>query len=329
MNAHPSIPSTADKLKLGTIERHPVTTRELWLKMRQQDVTASDVASICGVGYRSALAVWAEKKGLTQPTGDSPILQRGRWFEPAIWRAIEDRRPNWRVIPGKIYLRSPSLRFGCTIDALVHDPERDGMVLVQGKIVSKPIWDRDWATPGAEPEVPLNYQLQTLSETMLVEAFHGYKTPVHPVLAALVVDTFSAELHLLPVQRHPEAEQKILATVQKFWSDFEAGRQPAVDPSQDHDTIKALYPRDNGITVDLTADNTLPSLMDQRAALTSEISERELRKKEIETTVKAKLGEASFALIAGGRKVSLKLTKRAGFTVNPTEFRTLREVKSR
>ena len=66
------------KISLGVVERHPVTNRESWLRMRAADVTASDVASICGVGYRGALEVWAEKKGLIQPKGDSPILQRGR-----------------------------------------------------------------------------------------------------------------------------------------------------------------------------------------------------------------------------------------------------------
>jgi len=318
-----------DLLELGTIERYPVTDRESWLRMRMRDITASDVASIAGVGYRSALAVWAEKKGLVAPTGDNAILQRGRWLEPAIWRAIEDKRPTWKVIPGKVYLRSPLLRFGCTLDALVNDPERDGVVLVQGKIVAKPVFNRDWITDntGGDPEVPLHYQLQTLSETMLVEKAYGQK--VYPVLAALVIDTFSAELYLLPVVRHPEAEQKILSTVQNFWKNFDAGHQPAVDPGQDSDVIKALYPSDNGVTIDLSDDNTLPAMMDQRKALTAEISERETRKKEIETAVKSKIGEASFALIAGGRKLSLKTTSRAGYTVQETSYRTLREVKIR
>lgn len=316
------------RIQLGAVERHPVTTREAWLEMRKRDVTASDVASICGVGYKSALAVWAEKKGLIAPTADNAILRRGRWFEPAIWTAIKEQHPDWELRPAKIYLRSPSLRLGATPDALAIDPARDGIVLIQGKIVSKPIWDRDWQPDrGATPEVPLGYQLQTLTETMLVEAAHNQK--VYPVLAALVVDTFTAELYLIPVERHADAEQKILGTVQKFWIDFDAGRQPLVDPSQDHDTVKSLWPTDNGATIDLSDDNTLPALMDRRKLLSDEISARESLKKQIDTEVKGKLGEASFALIAGGRKLSNKLTKRAGFTVHPTEFRTLREVKMR
>lgn len=315
---------------LGTVERHPVdpvSHRDEWLAIRSRDLTASDVASIAGVGYRSALAVWAEKKGLIAPQNDSPILQRGRWLEPAIWRAIEDRRPNWCVIPGKIYLRSPSLRFGCTLDALVHDPERDGVVLVQGKIVAKPVFKSEWAVDGGDPEVPLKYQLQTLSEAMLVEGAYGQT--VHPVVAALVIDTFSAELHLLPVPRHPAAEARILEAVKGFWKMFDAGQQPAVDPTRDHDVVKALYSQDDGNTIDLSDDNEIPVLMDERKLLTTEISERETRKKAIDTSIKARLGEHSFALIAGGRKLSCKITKRAGYTVEPCEYRSLREVKVR
>src|SRR5690348_5406223 len=268
------------KIDLGTIERHPVTTREAWLEMRKRDVTASDVASIAGVGYKSALAVWGEKKGLIAPTADNAILRRGRWFEPAIWMALKERFPTWELRPAKIYLRSPSLRLGATPDAVAIDPDRDGIVLIQGKVVSKPIFDRDWAADNAHgAEVPLGYQLQTLTETMLAEKAYGQK--VHPILAALVVDTFSAELYPIPVQRHPDAEQKILATVGKFWADFDAGRQPLVDPTQDHDTIKALYPIDNGTTIDLTADNSMPILMDRRALLSEEIKVRETQKKEI------------------------------------------------
>ena len=320
-----------EKLSPGIVERHQVTDRESWLKMRATDVTASDVASICGVGRRSPMAVWAEKKGLTSQQADSGILRRGRWLEPAIWEAIKDTNPTWQLRAAKIYLRSPSLRLGATPDALAVDPSREGLVLIQGKIVSQPVFERDWVVDntGADPVVPLGYQLQTLTETMLVEAAYGLKHTIHPVLAALVLGTFDAELYLLPVRRHTDAEQKILQTVRKFWADSDAGLEPVVSQSSDHDVVKALYPTDNGATVDLTGDNEIPGLMDERKILTEEIKERDDRKKLVEAAVKAKIGPASFAMIAGGRKLSLTLTKRDGYMVQPTEFRTLREVRSK
>ena len=44
--------------------RIPIESRETWLAMRQQDVTASDVAAIWGASpHKTALALWAEKSG--------------------------------------------------------------------------------------------------------------------------------------------------------------------------------------------------------------------------------------------------------------------------
>jgi YqaJ-like viral recombinase domain len=316
-----------DKLSIGTVELHQVTDRESWLKMRAADVTASDIASICSVGYRSPLAVWAEKKGLTTPQAEGAILRRGRWLEPAIWAAIKDENPTWEIRAAKVYLRAPSLRLGATPDALAIDPSRDGIVLLQGKVVSKPIFERDWAPDGAAATAPLDYQLQTITETMLVEAAYGLKQTIHPVLAALVIGTFDAELHLIPVNRHAAAEQKIMQTVKQFWSDFDAGIQPRVDPTQDHDVVKSLYPTDNGKTIDLTGDNKIPELIDERKRLGMEIKDLDDRKKLIETEIRGKIGEHSYAQIAGDRWLSLTVTERDGYYVNPTSFRTLREVK--
>ena len=321
--------AVVDRLALGMVQRHPVKDRESWLAMRAKDLTASDVASIAGVGYRSALAVWAEKKGHIPSNGDSPILRRGRWFEPAIWAAIADERPEWQLRAAKVYLRAPALRFGATPDALAIDPARKGLILIQGKVVAKPVFVADWLggdREGSSPTVPLGYQLQTLSETMLAEAaFAGEE--VHPVVAALVVDSFTAELHLIPVARHAEAEQKILATVRKFWADFDAGLQPAVDPDRDHDVVKKLFPGENGATVDLSADNMLTSLLDERKNLGEIVAASEKRRKAINTEIMFKMGANTFALIAGGRKISCKETNVEGGFRDGYSFRQIREVK--
>ncbi|SHG87340.1 YqaJ viral recombinase family protein [Bradyrhizobium erythrophlei] len=320
-----------EKITLGTVERHPVTDRASWLRMRAADLTASDVASVCGVGYRSAMAVWAEKKGHIPPNGDSPILRRGRWFEKAIWEAITDERPEWQLRAAKVYLRAPALRFGATPDALAIDPARKGLVLIQGKVVAKPVFIADWLggdREGTAPTVPLGYQLQTLSETMLAEAaFNGEE--IHPVLAALVVDSFTAELHLIPVARHADAEQKILATVRQFWAGFDAGIQPAVDPTKDHDVVRKLFPAENGATLDLSSDNLLPTLIDERKRLGEEITVREKRRDAISTEIMFKLGDSSFALIAGGRKISCKVTNVKEAFRAAYSFRSIREVKVR
>lgn len=316
-----------EKLSLGTVERHPVSDRESWLKLRARDLTASDVSSIMGCGYRGALEVWAEKKGLIQPKGDSPILRRGRWLEPAIWEAVKDHNPSWTLRSAKVYLRSPAMRFGATPDALAVDPDRKGIVLIQGKVVAQPTFIADWqgGDKHGAASVPLGYQLQTLSETMLAEK--AFDEIIHPVLAALVIGSYTAELHMIPIDRHAGAEARILSGVDQFWKLVDTGQKPVVDGEKDHDAVRELYGADDGSTIDLTGDNEIPALMDERKQLGEVENSAKKRRDAISTEIMAKMGNASFAMIAGGRKISCKETVvkeafRAGYS-----FRSIREVK--
>lgn len=318
--------SGIERLSLGDVTRHAVTDRESWLKMRAVDLTASDVPSICGCGYRSIAEVWAEKRGLLQPQADNAMLRRGRWLEPAIWGAIKDTNPTWEIRGAKTYLRAPAARMGCTPDALAIDPTRDGFVLVQGKIVARPIFEQTWFDGEGGVTVPLGYQLQTLTEVMLAEAaFPG--TKFYPVLAALSVGDWTADLHMIPVRRHPDAEQKILQTVKDFWAMVDAGIQPAIDPAKDHDFIRRLYPVDDGNTIDLTGDNELPEMMDQKKALGKQAEACKKQGDAIATEILAKMGNSSYALLAGGRKISAKRTVVAEAIRAGYEFRGIREVK--
>jgi predicted phage-related endonuclease len=319
----------AEKLALGAVERHPVTDRESWLRMRAKDLTASDVASICGCGYRSPAEVYYEKKGMIAPNGDGPMLRRGRRFEASLFETVAEERPNWKVNRAKIYLRSPSQRFGATPDALAED-ENKRVIVVQGKVVAKPVFIADWLggdREGTSPDVPLGYQLQTLSETMLVEKALGCEA--FPVVAAWVLDTFSEEMFLIPVARHEGAEQRILEAVANFWEMFDANTPPAIDPTKDHDVVKKLYPADGGGTIDLTGDNSIPALWDERKKLGEEYSAIDKRRKSINTEIMAKIGDNSFALIAGGRKISCKTTTVGERFVDAYSYRQLREVKVR
>jgi hypothetical protein len=196
-------------------------------------------------------------------------------------------------------------------------------------VVSRPIFQRDWLTDPDDDyspaSVPVGYQLQTLTETMLAEAAYGQSA--HAVVAALVHDTFTVDLHLIDVPRHPDAEAKILARTGAFWADMDAGRQPVVDPEQDQETVKALWPRDNGAEIDLSGDNLLPALVDQRTALGAQIKDAEAVRERIGTEIRGKMREASYARLADGRRLSLLTTNRKGFSVGPTTFRTLRIAK--
>lgn len=296
------------------IERIPITDRASWLRLRMQDLTASDIAAVAGVDpRRTPLKVFAEKTGMIPPADDSDILRRGRWLEAAVAEALRDERPTWDIRRAGVYLRDPAIRMGATPDAVAIDPERPGLGAVQFKVVARPVFEREWE----EGRAPLKFQVQTLSEAMLIEADWA-------VVAALVVDTYSAELVVDEVPRHPAAEERIRETVRRFWSDVDAGRQPAPVYAADGEVIATLLAEDDGTEIDLTADNLLPALLDERAELSETKKAADRRLSEIKTELLFKLGAAAAARVADGRRITAKTVRRAAYAVEATSYRDVR-----
>ncbi len=300
------------------IETHPIRDRASWLAMRRKDITASDIGAILGLDKsRSAARIYAQKAGLFETNEDSAMMRRGRWLEPAVLEALRERHPDWEFRKATVYLRDPELRLGATPDVVAIMP--NGLVVnVQCKVVAKPVFEREW-----DDEPPVSYQLQTLAETMLMEVQGG-------MLAALVLDTYSAELYEFDVARHPAAEERIRAAAKDFWDAVTAGREPIPLFSVDNDLITSRFasvtePAEK--VLDLTGDNHLPALLQERADLDASMKEHEARVEEIEAEVKFKLKGYAIASVADGWKVTWKEQTRVSFVVPEKTFRVLRVSK--
>jgi predicted phage-related endonuclease len=313
-----------------SIERIPIQNREQWLALRTHDITASDVPAVCGEGmFGSAAKVLAEKRGLIPPAEMNEAMKRGRWGEAAVVEALLDERPGWQFRRAKVYLRDTTSRLGATPDCAALTPEREGVTIVQCKVVARKVFEQKWLDdPDDDPHdlyapatAPLGYQLQTLTESMLAEAVHG-------VIAALIVDEWRWTLRLFDVPRHPGAEAMIRDRVAGFWTNYlDPGIQPPIDASRDDELVKLLYPHDVGTTIDLSGDNEIPELIATRESLKAAIKNAETLCKSADTSIKAKLGENTFGRLADGRLMSWKRQERSGFTVEPTAFRVLRILK--
>jgi predicted phage-related endonuclease len=294
------------------IERYKVHSRDEWLALRSVDLTASDVGAAVGLDpYKSPLALYAEKTGLLLPQADNNAMRRGRWLEAAVLSAIREEHPDWEVRPAGIYLRDAELRLGATPDAIAQTDE-PGLTNIQCKVVNRPGYERDWVNGP-----PLNYQLQTLTEGMLLDAHRS-------LVAALVIDTYTAELYLHPVPRHEAAEARVKEIATAFWSRVAAGTPPPADYQRDAETIAALHPRSEPETVvDLTGDNHIRELLHDRAILKDGISGSEKMVEAIDTEIKAKIGDAERATLPGW-KLSWKTEDRAAYTVKASTRRVLR-----
>lgn len=295
-----------------TTERIPIVDRASWLEMRKQDVTASDIAAIAGLSpYKTALQVWAEKTGRSEGPQENEAMRRGRWLENAVIIALQETKPRWQIWRPNVYLRDKALRLGATPDAVAETSE--GEIIIQCKVVARPVFDA-WDGP------PIAYQLQTLTEAMLWGAKFA-------CIAALVVDTFTAELVIFQVERHPAAEEKIRKAVAQFWADIADGKQPYADYGRDGELLLKLYKPKEGIEpLDLSADNLLPEILEERRGLMDTVKRCEERLAAIKAEVIHKLNGATIAVLPGW-SISHKIQHRKEVIIPAKSFPVLRITK--
>jgi predicted phage-related endonuclease len=105
----------------------------------------------------------------------------------------------------------------------------------------------------------------------------------------------SYPVHYFAVPRHPEAETRILVAATKWWQEFDAGELPGTAAGASE--LAADF--DDGSWVDLSADNALPGLLDERASLKATTSDAEKRLKEIDYEIKNRIGRASRGWLPG------------------------------
>jgi len=302
---------------LGIVERHDIKSRQHWMDLRGPDFTASDIACLYGLGYRSLLQVWAEKTGKIPPRADNPMLRFGRWAEPMIFAALRDKYPMVETRQANIYLRSPSCRIGATPDSIsiMRKPIESedtrvrylpGYLVINGKLVYRQKFHDEWCEDGQTIyggiTPPLGLAMQVQLEAMLAERYLG--EPCTPVLAPLEYDIGFADVHLVPVERRPELETGFVRLVNKFWADTAAGIEPEIDTKKDGEALGLLYPEAYG-EIDLRGDNELCALFDEREQLGHVERGAKKRRGEIKTTFQARMGHAAYARLADGRRVSL------------------------
>lgn len=294
------------------IERIPITDREQWLALRRQDVTASDVGAVFGLHpYKTPLALWTEK---TDPSFmhdvDNPALRRGRWLETAVIAACQDEHPDWSIAQPGVYLRDPEYRIGATPDAIARTS--DGEVIIQCKTVAEPIFKAQW-----QDGPPQHYYLQALTEAMLWGAPRA-------VLAVLIVSAFGADYREYDVPRHEGAEQRIRDGVARFWQDITFGITPKADYAADGDLLAKLHaPKDGAPPVDLSTDNFLPELLEEREALHRHFKDCETRLEAIKNEIVAKLAGATIGTL-NGWTITRRMQHRKEQLMKATSFPVLR-----
>jgi predicted phage-related endonuclease len=306
-----------------TIETLEPKTRDIWLALRREDVTASAAGALLGAHpYMSYFELYMEKSGRLPPdpeAEDNGAMIRGQLLESVGIEAIHREHPEWTITPNVIgkggkYLRDPSLCIGATPDCFVLDPER-GAGLIQIKSVEPSVYKREWIQNGEEILPPAWIMAQVIVEAVLAGVEWA---AVAPVRVGHRVDVDIVEI---PIDQ--AIWGRIKQEAEEFWSRIATLNPPPPDYRRDGKLLARLLGPDDGSTISLGADNEFNEAVGMRVALKAKIKEAEEDLAYYETLIRDRMGPASVATTAS-YIVTNRQQKRKAYMVKDAVFRVLR-----
>lgn len=296
-----------------TVERFVGLERPDWLKLRQEDVTASEMGVLFGdYRYVTMLGLYHRKLVGEKDIHGGAVMKRGRVMEPAVAALLGEDLPCLRLSPRTgTYLRgrdteNPHVRIGATKDYQGYADRGELSEVLKAQGVSCPWGQGETVSLSVEMKTvsesaflahwkngpPRGYVLQVATQAMLGEDHGG-------LLAAMVVSPgLTVRLKLYPVPRVPAAEKAICDAVAAFWRSYDEQKVPPASPD-DGKLLGDVYKADPKHVVDLSEEPGWSDLAAERETLRDSIDTLDRRVKEIEVKFKERLKTASDAILPG------------------------------
>lgn len=292
-------------------------SEEQWRAIRRELVTASDAAAILGADtHRGPLSVYADKvSGIEQE--DRLPMRRGRRFEAAIADEYGEqmRRPVEPLRAFEISLHPDLPWLGATLDRLtlgtLQAPDPFGGCDTRGPLQIKMAIGS--ASEWSEEDPPLRFVIQVQIEMACYGARWG----------SLCALTGPGPLKVHDLERDDAFLAEAIPRLEEFRDRVRRREPPPADAlPETARALSRLWPADDGSTVllDRAALDTVnrweaAQAREQKAAAEAAAATNELHRR---------LGPAAFGSLPDGSYLSLKTTRRGGYTVKPARYRTLR-----
>ncbi|GAB3245086.1 YqaJ viral recombinase family nuclease [Chitinimonas naiadis] len=270
-------------------------SREDWLAIRQQGIGSSDAAVAIGLSpYKSALTLWLEKSGRKEPEdlSDKESIIWGQILEPVL-SSVYQERTGYKVRRVNAVLQHPEHDF------MLANLDREIVGLPEGPGVLEIKTAGYHSAPQWEDGIPIAYQCQVLHQL----AVTGHEWADVAVLIA------GQDFRIYRIERDDDKIADLIQREHRFWACVLDDLQPPPDGSADAgQALSWLYPKDNGLVVDLSEsaefNRLFESLLEARIAKAEAEAEEDRLKQQIQNA----LGPATTAQFQQG-KVSWKRSK--------------------
>lgn len=288
-----------------------------WLEKRSKGVGASEVAAVIGAdGYLSKLELWERKTGrIPEPDlSDKESVELGKKLEPVVAEIFEERTGNTTKDLGRhhmIYSKERPHVFA-TLDREIEPSDDQGPGCLEIKTTTEYLKDEWEEHATARASVQLQMQMYVT----------GYKWGA---VAALVGGN---KFRMYPETRDDELIGMLVESVDEFWRDHvKADVQPLADGTDSAtQAIMRLFPECEGKTtaqLDAESDEWVEKWREAK------MNEKywKLEAKTYGNHLKQAVGEALHGETPKGIRLRNSLINRKGFSVEPTSYRRLTEVK--
>lgn len=264
-------------------------SREEWLEWRKKGIGGSDVAAIAGVNqYRSAIDVYLDKTGQTEPQPDNRRMKMGRILEPLIADDFTEAT-GIKVHQVNSILQHPQYPW-----MLANIDRRCVGQKVGLECKTTEVWNRDKLEG---EQVPDDYYLQC-QHYMAVTDYEGWY---------LAVFIGFGEFKYYYIERNEDIINKLIEVEHQFWNENVLAKvMPAVDGAESTDeALSKMYPESENTTIELPQHI---STLNQIDALEKQVEPLKQEIDRLKQTIKADMGVNEVAHI-GTSKATWKTTK--------------------
>lgn len=251
--------------------------REAWLAARCQGIGGTDVAAIVGVNpYRTAIDVYCDKLGLSEPREETRAMRLGKRLEPVLI-AEYSLETGLEALPWQALLRHP------TVPWMLGTPDARLVTLPRG-LELKTAGGRQahrWGEPGSD-DVPDEYLCQV--------AWYMAVADMPEWDVAVLIG--GQDFRVYHVERDAELEAALIERATDFWHrHIVAQVPPPLDGSpSSRRYIEARFRRNVAPLLQATIDQQ--DILDELVQARCRRLEAEAVEAELETRVKALIGEA-------------------------------------
>ena len=300
------------------MQRHDTEERLAWLRERQRGIGATDISSLCGVGFSDAETVYAEKTA-DEPVDSppNPVMAMGLATEPHN-AALYAARTGARLIsPGLMRSESNPWQYA-TYDRLAADkPEFPGRAV---ELKYTPFFGDEWGSDGTD-DVRDGYIVQATWQTAILRA-NGHNVSLTDISA---IDGYGNH-RVYPILFNESLAAILFRVAESFWRCVEsrAGLARWESPAEEVAT-RLLEIRPNTSVVLGTEAMEIVHEIDRLTGIKRDGEAcADAIKNKWKPLLAAMLGGAAEGKLPDGRRVTQKIVVRKPHQVQGSQFHDLR-----